>query len=65
MWVVDSADTRRMEEVAAELSICIDDPKLTGIPLLVMANKQDLETSMKPSDICDKLGLWSIKDHPF
>ncbi|CAL6053921.1 ADP-ribosylation_factor like protein 2a [Hexamita inflata] len=65
VWVVDSADSRRLEEVAAELSLCIDDPKLAGVPLLVLANKQDLETSLKPSDICDKLGLWAIRDHPF
>lgn len=54
-----------MEEVAAELSLCIDDPKLVSVPLLVLANKQDLETALKPSDICDKLGLWAIRERPF
>ena len=65
IFVVDSADTRRMDEVAAELSLCLDNPKLAGVPLLVLANKQDLDTALKQSEICDKLGLWAIRDHPF
>ncbi|KAH0573131.1 ADP-ribosylation factor like protein 2a [Spironucleus salmonicida] len=65
IFVVDAADPKRLEEVAVELSICCEDAKLAGVPLLVFANKQDLGSALKPSEICDKLGLWAIRDHPW
>ena len=65
MWVVDSADARRLDEVALELSLCLDNAKLAGVPLLVLANKQDLESALPASDICEKLGLFAVRNHAF
>lgn len=62
VWVVDSADERRLEEVSLELSLAMEDSRLAAVPILVFANKQDLVTAMKPSDLCDKLGLWALRD---
>ena len=65
VFVVDAADVARIDEVAIELSICCEDPRMAGVPVLVFANKQDLPSAVKPSEICDKLGLWAIRDHPW
>ena len=63
VYVIDSADIARLEEVSKELSELInDEEKLAGVPLLVFANKQDLLSAMSPSDITTGLNLHSIKD---
>ncbi|EFO62059.1 ARL1 [Giardia lamblia P15] len=62
IWVVDAADVKRMDEVALEVSLALEDCRLAGVPILVFANKQDLATAMKPSDLCDKIGLWALRD---
>lgn len=54
-----------MEEVALELSLCTEDSRLANVPVLIFANKQDLATSIKASEIGDKLGLHAIRDHPW
>lgn len=40
----------------------LDEEKLSGIPLLVFANKQDLMTAAAASDIADGLNLHSLRD---
>lgn len=36
--------------------------KLSGVPLLVFANKQDLLHALPASEIAEGLGLYTIKD---
>lgn len=62
VWVVDSADVKRLEEVSIELSVVTEDPSLSGVPILVFANKQDLPSAVAPNDLCDRLGLWALRD---
>ena len=45
IYVIDSADRRRMEETGVELQSLLDEERLAHVPLLVMANKQDLLSS--------------------
>lgn len=45
-----------------ELQELLDEEKLSGIPLLVFANKQDLMTAAAASDIADGLNLHSLRD---
>jgi len=40
IYVIDSSDRRRMEETGIELQQLLDEDKLTGVPLLIFANKQ-------------------------
>jgi ADP-ribosylation factor-like protein 3 len=40
----------------------VQEEKLAKAPLLVFANKQDLEGSLKPSDIAEGLGLFSLRE---
>lgn len=61
VYVIDSADKRRIEEAGAELQTLLDEEKLAGVPLLIFANKQDLITAASVAELCDKLGLNSIR----
>lgn len=47
--MVDSTDETRMEESGEELNNLLAEEKLAGIPLLVYANKQDLDLA-EPED---------------
>jgi ADP-ribosylation factor-like protein 3 len=40
IYVIDSSDRRRMEETGIELQQLLDEDKLSGVPLLIFANKQ-------------------------
>ncbi len=62
IYVIDSADRRRMEETGVELNGLIEEEKLAGIPVLILANKQDLITSMAPKEISEALHLHNIRD---
>ena len=62
VYVVDSSDERRLEESSMELKNLIAEDKLSGIPLLVFANKQDLLQAVGADDIAEKLALKDITD---
>ena len=62
IFVVDSADKERLEYSKQELEIMLQEEELKGVPVLVLANKQDLPGAMNDQDICSGLGLTSIKN---
>ena len=62
IYVVDSADLKRLKETSNELSELLMEDKLRGVPLLIYANKQDLAESVTAADIAEALGLHNIKD---
>lgn len=62
IYVIDSADTNRLQETGQELSELLTEDKLRGVPLLVYANKQDVAQSVTAADIAEALGLHNIKD---
>jgi ADP-ribosylation factor-like protein 3 len=62
VWVIDSADLRRLYETAVELTFLLNDDRIKGIPLLIMANRQDLVTALSPDDISVELELNLIRD---
>lgn len=53
VWVVDSADRMRMEACRDELQILLEEERLAGATLLVLANKQDLPGAMSAQEIKD------------
>ena len=57
IYVVDSADPDRIDESAEELHHLLSNENLRSIPLLVLANKQDLPGAYTASELCDKLHL--------
>ncbi|XP_055896413.1 ADP-ribosylation factor-like protein 3 [Biomphalaria glabrata] len=62
IYVIDSADRKRFEETGEELTELLEEEKLAGVPVLIFANKQDLLTSAKASEIAEGLNLNSIRD---
>jgi ADP-ribosylation factor-like protein 3 len=61
VYVIDSADRERLEEVNTELAGLLEEEKLAGVPLLVFANKQDLLSALSAADIALGLNLHAIK----
>lgn len=57
VWVVDSADAARMADCRRELETVLQEERLAGATLLVLANKQDLAGSLGPDSIASFLGL--------
>eukprot|EP01135_Chromosphaera_perkinsii_P008932 Nk52_evm42s1524 gene=Nk52_evmTU42s1524 len=62
IYVIDSADKKRMEETGFELQTLLEEEKLKGIPLIVFANKQDLVNALPASEVSECLNLASIRD---
>ncbi|CAG9316350.1 unnamed protein product [Blepharisma stoltei] len=62
IFVVDSYDKERLGEASDALFKVLSSEELIKVPLLVLANKQDLPNPIKVSEIVDKLNLHSIKD---
>ena len=62
VYVIDSADRRRMEETGVELNSLLEEEKLAGVPVLIFANKQDLLNAMPPKEISEALHLHNIRD---
>ncbi|KAH9950144.1 GTP-binding protein [Amylocystis lapponica] len=63
VWVVDSGDRMRMKDCREELQSLLLEDRLAGASLLVFANKQDIQGSMKSTEIRDALDLLAIKSH--
>ena len=47
VFVVDSSDDYRLEETTSVFKILINEPKLSKVPILVFANKQDKNDATK------------------
>jgi ADP-ribosylation factor-like protein 2 len=59
IFVVDSADRRRMADCRAELATLLGQEKLAGATILIMANKQDLAGALSCDEIAEALELRS------
>ncbi|XP_017716273.1 PREDICTED: ADP-ribosylation factor-like protein 13A isoform X2 [Rhinopithecus bieti] len=57
VFVLDSSDIRRMQEVKIILTHLLSDKRVAGKPILLLANKQDKKKALMPSDIIDYLLL--------
>lgn len=59
---VDSSDRKRMGESTDEFNELLKDEKLKNVPILVLANKQDLTSALKSSEVAELIGLVKLKD---
>ncbi|KAG7215610.1 hypothetical protein INR49_022136 [Caranx melampygus] len=57
VFVVDSWDEERLGEARKELHRVLRYENLRGVPLVVFANKQDLQGALSPEALCLKLDL--------
>ena len=51
IFVIDSADSIRIKECAEEFRTLLEEEKVSGVPILVYANKQDLVGSLSAEEI--------------
>ncbi|XP_007957475.2 ADP-ribosylation factor-like protein 13A, partial [Orycteropus afer afer] len=57
VFVLDSTDLVCMKEAKMTLLHLLSDPRVTGKPILVLANKQDKKNALLPCDIIEYLLL--------
>lgn len=62
VYVVDSSDEVRLKECTEELTSLLTEDALKNVPLLVFANKQDLQFALDAEEIMNTLTLMEIKD---
>ncbi|KAL1235970.1 ADP-ribosylation factor-like protein [Trichinella spiralis] len=65
IYVIDSSDRRRFDETGVELMELLEEEKLTNVPLLIFANKQDLVNAVPASSLAEGLQLHTIRDRPW
>ncbi|XP_071899229.1 ADP-ribosylation factor-like protein 13A [Anas platyrhynchos] len=57
LFVLDSSDLARMEEARKALSRILSHPDVSGKPLLLLANKQDVAAALLPCELIERLAL--------
>lgn len=62
IYVVDSSDRERINDVKIVLHNILLEDSLTGAVLLIIANKQDQVNAMSCTEIRDKLELFRLKN---
>ena len=62
IYVVDSSDNSRFAEAQNELEWILDSDEMVGVPLVILANKQDLPQAVSPADLAGKLGLDKVRN---
>ena len=62
IYVVDSSDKTRFAEAQNELDWILDSDEMAGVPLVILANKQDLPQAASPADLSMKLGIDKVRN---
>ncbi|XP_035985393.1 ADP-ribosylation factor-like protein 13B isoform X3 [Fundulus heteroclitus] len=57
VFVVDSSDVQRIQETRETMAQVLQHPRIAGKPVLVLANKQDMEGALAEADIIENLSL--------
>jgi signal recognition particle receptor subunit beta len=66
VYVVDSADKSRIDEAKTELwKYVLDNDKVENIPILVLANKQDLPDAASAGEVARGLNLHKVTTHSY
>ncbi|XP_026679605.1 ADP-ribosylation factor-like protein 8B-A [Diaphorina citri] len=60
VYMVDAADTDKLEASRNELHALIEKPQLIGIPILVLGNKRDLPNALDEKELIDRIVKWCI-----
>nr|XP_028560821.1 ADP-ribosylation factor 6-like [Podarcis muralis] len=63
VFMVDSADCTRFEEAKSELEVVLEAKDLQDVPVLLLANKQDLPGAWPPLEVAEKMGLRKLRGH--
>jgi ADP-ribosylation factor-like protein 1 len=65
IFVVDSADHKRIGTARKEFLKLLEEEELQNAAILVFANKQDLPNAMTAAQVSEGLGLTSIKNRQY
>ncbi|KAM9389300.1 ADP-ribosylation factor-like protein 11 [Phaethornis superciliosus] len=55
IFVLDSTDTARLPEAVAVLEEALSHPSMAGVPLLLLANKQEVPGALTPPELEERL----------
>ena len=61
IFVVDSNDRDRIEDASKELKKMLSEEELKDCPVLVMANKQDINGALTAAEVTEKMGMHQFK----
>ncbi|XP_075767595.1 uncharacterized protein LOC102450462 [Pelodiscus sinensis] len=61
VFVVDGADPERLGEARQELEALLEAEDLAGVPLVLLANKQDLPGARSCAQLVEELGLRKLR----
>ena len=59
--MVDSADRGRVEEAGVGLNLLLEEEELAEVPVLILANKQDLLTALTVDELAEELNLAALR----
>ena len=62
IFAIDSSDKERMDLVKHELYLLLEEEELKGVPLAILANKQDIKGCLDETQISKHLELNNIKN---
>ena len=65
IFVVDSADRQRFDEAKVELRSILEEVDMRGVPVVVLANKQDLPNAAQVFELVSDLEMDKYRDHPW
>lgn len=60
--MIDCSDRKRLTETGNEFAELLADEKLNDVPIMIFANKQDLDNVLKVSEVAEAIGLVKLKD---
>ena len=60
IFVIDSGDSERLPKAKTLLHRCFGDKDLAAAPILIFANKQDLNEKMSSEEIYDRLEITNV-----
>ncbi|NXG13833.1 ARL11 protein, partial [Grallaria varia] len=63
IFVLDSTDKARLSEAVAALEETLSHPSMTGIPVLLLANKQEVLGALAPSELGEMLRWGQLAGH--
>ena len=62
VFVIDSSDKERLDIAKQELFLLLQEDDLKGVPIAILANKQDVEGCLSDAQISENMALTDIKN---
>ncbi|NXC14773.1 ARL11 protein, partial [Corythaeola cristata] len=63
IFVLDSTDAARLPEATAALEEALSHPSMAGVPVLLLANKQEVPGALTPSELGERLRWGRLARH--